>query len=87
MGDKIDSSFLQTLELLFIASYQSKEEKLRTLIIAIKKLDILKFFLRISWELKILDNQKYISLSEQMQEIGRMVGGWKKGLETKTPAK
>lgn len=83
----MDLLFLQTLELLFIASYQTKEEKPRTLEIAVKKLDLLKFFLRISWELKILDNQKFIILSEKLQEIGRILGGWKKGLETKTPTK
>ncbi|MDO8492766.1 MAG: four helix bundle protein [bacterium] len=85
LGDKIDSLFLQTLELLFIASYQTKEDKLRTLRLAIKKLDLLKFFFRISWELKIIDTEKYIIVSEQLQEIGRMLGGWKKGLESKTP--
>jgi len=85
LGDKIDSLFIQTLELLFIASYQTKEEKLHSLGLAIKNLDLLKFFIRISWELKLLDNQKFITLSEKLQEIGRMLGGWKKGLETKTP--
>ncbi len=83
----MDLLFLQTLELLFIASYQTKEEKPRTLKMAVKKLDLLKFFLRIIWELKILDNQKFIILSEKFQEIGQMLGGWKKGIETKTPAK
>jgi hypothetical protein len=85
LGDKIDLLFLQTLELLFIASYQSKEKKLITLEMAVKKLDLLKFLLRISWELKVLDNQKFITLSEKLQEIGRMLGGWRKGLENKTP--
>ncbi len=87
LGDKIDLLFLQTLELLFIASYQPKERKLLTLEMAIKKLDLLKFFLRISWELEVLDNKKFIVLSEKLQEIGRMLGGWRKGLETKTPPK
>lgn len=87
LGDKIDLLFLQTLELLFIASYQSKEKKLITLEMAVKKLDLLKFLLRVSWELKVLDNQKFIILSEKLQEIGRMLGGWRKGLENKTPAK
>lgn len=45
------------------------------------KLDLLKFFLQISWEIKILDNKKYIVLSEQLNEIGKMIGGWSKGLQ------
>jgi len=86
LGDKIDLLFLQTLESLFVASYQNREEKLSTIETAIKKLDLLKFFLRISWELKVLDSQKFIFLSEKLQEIGRMLGGWRKGLQNKTPA-
>jgi len=28
------------------------------------------------WETKSLDDKKYISLSLQIDEIGRMLGGW-----------
>jgi len=37
---------------------------------------LLKFFLRISWEIKAVDNKKYIALSERLDEIGKMLGGW-----------
>ncbi len=83
LGDKIDRLFLDILELLNLATYQKVEDKLLTLTKTILKLDALKFFLMISWEVKLLDNQKYIILSEHLQELGRMIGGWKKGLETK----
>lgn len=43
-----------------------------------------KFFLQIAWEIKALDNKKYIMLSECLNEIGRMLGGWIKGLKSKT---
>jgi len=55
--------------------------------VVITKLDSLKFFLQLAWENKCLANNKYTELSEQLNEIGRMLGGWKKGLEIKTPAK
>ena len=87
LGFKIDSYFLETLEAIFIASYLRREQKIPYLQKAIVKLDLLKFFLQISWEIKALDNKKYIALSEPLHEIGRMLGGWKKGLESKTPAK
>lgn len=86
LGDKIDSTFIQILELLFVASYQNKNEKLPTIRAAVRRMDILKFFCRIAWELRALDNKKYALLSEKMDELGRMIGGWKKGLEAKTPA-
>jgi len=85
LGNKIDSLFIEILELLFIASYQNIESKLPTIETAIKKTDILKFLLRIAWDIRALDNKKYILFSEQTQELGRMVGGWKKQLLTKTP--
>jgi len=44
------------------------------------KLDVLKLFLRVAWEIKALDNKKYIALSEKLDEIGRMLGGWLKQL-------
>ena len=85
LGDKIDGLFIQVLELLFIASYQSKAEKLPTIAAALRKSDILKFMLGIAWETHALDTKKYAAISEEMQELGRMIGGWKKGLESKTP--
>jgi len=45
------------------------------------KLDLLKFFLQIAWEIKSLDNKKYILLSERLNEIGKMLGGWIKALK------
>lgn len=74
------------LELLFIASYQSKLEKIPTLERALTSIDTLKFLLRITWDLGVLDDKKYAALSEGLEKVGRETGGWKKGLQTKTPA-
>lgn len=84
LGIKIDNLFIETTELIFIASRLNKEKKLPYLEKASGKLDLLKFFLQIAWEIKSLDNKKYIILSEHLNEIGKMLGGWKKGLESKT---
>jgi len=85
LGEKIESAILNILEYLFIASYQDRKEKLPTIRLAVRKTDLLKFFLRVSWELHALDNKKYILISEKVHEVGRMIGGWQKGLESKTP--
>jgi len=87
LGDRIDTIFIQLVELLWAAGYQGKDEKLPTIAAAIRKLDGLKFLLRIAWEIKILDSTKYASLSEPLFEIGKMLGGWRKGIETKTPTR
>lgn len=86
LGEKIDSLFIETVENIVIASYLSKQEKLPYLKQALLKLDVLKFFLQVAWEIKALDTKKYIILSEHLNEVGKMLGGWRKGLENKTPA-
>jgi len=81
LGTKIDSLLLEVIEGIIKASISDKLEKLISLKNASVKLDLLKFFLQISWEIKSLDNKKYIKLSEKLDEIGRMLGGWIKSLK------
>lgn len=85
LGSRISNIFLTLLELIFIASYQSKIEKIVTLTEAIKKLDLLKFFFQIAWETKCISTVTYTQISEPLAEIGKMLFGWKRGLETQTP--
>jgi len=47
------------------------------------KLKTLKFFIRMSYEIKSLSQSRYIKLEERSLEIGRMLGGWIKKLNTK----
>lgn len=85
LGGKIDQYFLETIELLLTAGYLNKDQKLPYLKKAGIKLDLLKFFLQVSWELKVLNNRNYIILSEKLDQIGKMLGGWIKGLQKETP--
>jgi len=84
LGDKIDGRFIQILELLQVASYQSPADKLPTLTRAVSAMDLLKFLLRIAWEIGALDDKKYLLLSEDLKETSGQIGGWKRGIETKT---
>lgn len=81
IGEKIEGYFLELLENIFVSQYLSGENKLNKLTIAISKLDGVKFFLQISWENKFIPNEKYIILSSHLDEIGKMLGGWRKGLQ------
>lgn len=84
IGAKIDSLFLEAIEYAFLASYNHSEEKVILINKSISKVDLLKLLLMLSWEIKALDNRKYIHLSENFSEIGKMLGGWKKQLLNKT---
>lgn len=80
IGTKCEAYLLETLELVIMASSVPREEKLANIQQANVKFDALKLFIRMAHELKILDLKKYVHLQEMIQEIGRMLGGWKKSL-------
>lgn len=83
LGSKIDALFVETLECIAVASYLPPLQKLPVVQRAASKADTLKFFLQVAWEIKALDTKKYAALSEPLQEIGRMLGGWYKNLLAK----
>ena len=87
LGNKIDDLFLKTIEYALLASYLHRAEKLPLIKQAVVKLDLLKFFLQVAWEIQALDSKKYINLSKLLDEIGKMFGGWFKGIKSKTPVK
>jgi len=68
--------FIEIIEAVATASFLSRQEKLPYVRRGIQKLDALKILLMILWEIKALDNKKYSILSEPLDEIGRMLGGW-----------
>jgi len=84
IGNKIEQSFLSVLELTFLLSYASIDQKIILINRAISKLDIVKFFTQLSWEAKLIPTKQYSEFSIKLEEIGRQLGGWKKGLQTKT---
>jgi len=76
LGEKIDKTFVETIEAIITANFLNQTEKLPYIKLAIRKLDTLKVFLMMLWETKSLDNKKYIALSERLNEVGRNLGGW-----------
>lgn len=84
IGQKIGHSFLAVLEMTFAASYLPPEQKIILLGKTKSRLDVLKFFTQLAWENKLIPDEKYLEISKRLEEIGRMLGGWKKGLEKKT---
>jgi len=77
LGQRIDNLFIEILEAISTASFLEPANKLPYVVLAIKKTDLLKVLLMILWETKSLDNKKYINLSLKIDEVGKMLGGWK----------
>jgi hypothetical protein len=84
IGNKIEQAFLDVLEYTFCLTYLPAEHKVPMLNKAITKLDIVKFFVQLAWESKLIPTDKYSELISGLEEIGRQLGGWKKGLVAKT---
>lgn len=76
LGAKIDTLICEMIEAISGASFLVNQEKLPYIKLAIRKTDSTKIFLLLLWETRSLDNNKYIIISEKINEIGRMLGGW-----------
>jgi hypothetical protein len=64
------------MEAISVASFLQKEEKLPWIKVAVRKIDTAKLLLMVLWETKSLNEKKYILLSVQLEEVGKMLGGW-----------
>ena len=82
IGTRIEHKFIELLELLYIAYFTDKESKPEKVASCILKLDTLKFLISIAWEAKFVANAHYEQVSVKLDETGKMLGGWKKKLES-----
>ncbi|MBI2097935.1 MAG: four helix bundle protein [Candidatus Vogelbacteria bacterium] len=85
LGIKIDRLFIEVIELVF--NTLQTNEKMSPLESASQKMDTLKFMLRVAWETGVLDDKKYTSLSEELNEVGRQLGGWLKKVQKENSAR
>lgn len=73
---KSEGLLVEILEGILSASYKPKFEKTPILEKISLKLNILKMLIRLMKDVGAIDNKKYITLQEPLDEIGRMLGGW-----------
>ncbi|KKQ40808.1 MAG: hypothetical protein US58_C0012G0017 [Candidatus Magasanikbacteria bacterium GW2011_GWA2_37_8] len=64
------------------AGTESKLNKVATLEHVSLKLNMLRVFIRLLKDVKTIDNKKYVTLENIVDEIGRMLGGWIKSCKT-----
>ena len=86
LGQRIENKFLDLLEQSYLAYFSSSDKKESEISKSIFSLDIIKFLVSISWEGKILPNKKYEEISIKLDEIGKMMWGWKRSLDKKNPS-
>ncbi len=67
-----------------IRAYYGRE-KLAELMEANMCLELTRHLVRLAYELKFFNGQKYGVVSEKINEVGRMIGGWLKHLGRARP--
>ena len=81
LGAKIDNIFLDLLEKTYIAYFTPKEIKAEKVNGCIQTLDILKYFISVTWEGKVLSNKQFETIAQKLDEAGRRFGGWENSLK------
>jgi hypothetical protein len=84
LGSKIDEIILLAIEYTMLASYSDNTQKVILIDRALSRNDLIKLLLLMAWETKSLDTKKYTHLSAYFDEVGRMLGAWKRHLIQKT---
>ncbi len=81
LGARIENRFLDLLELSYIAYFTEKEKKTGKIMECILITDTLKFLISVAWEGKLISNKQCEDVAIKLEEIGKMLGGWRKNLD------
>lgn len=81
LGARIENKFLNLLEVAYQAYFIEREKKVEKVTHCVLLLDTLKFLLHVAWEAKLISHKHYAEIAEKLDEIGKMLGGWRKNLD------
>lgn len=76
LGLKIDNLLIDTIEAISIAAFMQRTEKLPYVKRAIARVDTLKVFFQLVWEMNLIESKQYAELSQKLADVGKMLGGW-----------
>ncbi len=76
LGDRIRNTVPKVLEGLIEAAYTKNRAPI--LVRVNQGLEKLRFLFRVTHDLRFLDARRYEFAARYLEEIGRMVGGWRK---------
>jgi hypothetical protein len=77
---KIENLLLEIIDLIITAALQSKDTKLPTLNSARIKIEVMKRLIRLTGDLNIIENKKYLELEKDLQEISKDTNNWMQSL-------
>ena len=74
VAERLQTTAMDFMECLYLAT--DKTQQVSALKQADVKLKQLRFYLRLSHDLKLLDTRRYEHASRLLEEIGRLLGAW-----------
>ena len=80
LGARIENRFLDLLELSYAAYFTEKEKKMEKVGECVLIADTLKFLIAVTWEGKLISNKQCEGIAIKLEEIGKLLGGWKRSL-------
>ncbi len=84
LGVRIETVALDLLEKLYEANSKYGNNRLAILELIDTKLKILQVLIKALYDIKAINDKKFLQLSESAIEIGRMLGGWIKDTKQTT---
>ena len=81
IGSRIENKFLDLLECAYVAYFTERYRKAQKIMECILMADTLKFFMYVAWEGKLISHKQYEDAARSLDEIGKMLGGWRKSLD------
>ena len=83
LGDRIQDAALGVMDSLIAATYTKARDAM--LAQANVGLERLRYFMRMSMELRLIDMRRYEHAARCLDDVGRMVGGWIKAQHAHAP--
>lgn len=84
LGQRLETRLYGVFETLVHAKYATTEDKAADLAAVNLELEVVRMLSRLSHELGFLPNNSYEYAAREINEIGRMVGGWLKQQQRRT---
>jgi hypothetical protein len=76
LGEKIENTILEAIELVIIANGTSKFDKEKMLLRVNAKIELLKILYRLVLNCQMVEGHKYLEIEKDLQEAGKQTQGW-----------
>lgn len=80
IGARVENKLLTLLEATYVAYFTPRAQRAEKLAGCILELDTLKFLVSVAWEGKLVSHKQYETVAVKLEEVGKMLGGWRKSL-------